>query len=249
MYRKESQEGREPRFVCPVSERPHWDFNGRWETLVNYMGGLTGIRDLIFIREYPSRSERRVRWHRAKGRFLKPSHPDPDTTRVDFTATAGRIYNLQLKHISARRRVASIDLPNEIASICGPFLKQSADGIDGRYLIALKPSFRTQVSAFIIRVDPPSKDNNESEEMKFCSSEISGVLTVKPPKGWLVLSIVLVIIGVVSFAIPEDLGTLVEYLSGKPYKNISTIFFKVIGIILPILGGFIGLGKCALQIK
>lgn len=224
---KEMAEHKRPEhFAVETLGNYNYPRDGSWEALVNHMGSLSDLTDCVF-----------VTCKRAVGQ--SPVLPEPKWTkeacRPDYSIAGGASRSLTLQLLfgsTAENRAPELVVRPDVATVCGPFSRQSNDGWETEFMIAFKGSFHAEFSTFSFRVPPNTPTNPISPEW-------NGLIRIQPTRGKLILAVALLMAGTALQAFSRELT---DEFAVKPSDELVD-FIKLIGTFVLGLGAYFGLSK------
>jgi hypothetical protein len=203
--------------------------NGNWGNLIAHTGGLRELDDCVFFCYKPANNRSAL-----KGPFWKS-----DTCRPDYEIAGGMTSLVTLQLLfgkKAAHRAPDLVVRADVATVCGPFSRQSSNGWETEFLVAFRRSFQKELSTLVFRVPPPSP------ESKPLSPEWNGLICIRASWGLLTAAIVLLMLGTALQAFSPEFSTSLSPKMKMDKESITTIV-KLIGTSILGIGAFIGLKK------
>ncbi len=218
--KSERQSERDRRYVSDEGDWPLDRFNGEWGTLASRIGKCYDFRESTFFRilappmttsPFPG-----AEWERR-------------ACRASYSLSADKRYELHLRLLPGSGNVfrkPECVLEGDVASVLGPFLKQSTEGIDADFLITTKRLFKDELSTLVVRVNP-------DREGEVLSPELHGVVTIDASKKILWAAIVCLVLGGFLQALGLDLKD----------ATLAWVVAKLSGSLLMAFGAYLGFNK------
>ncbi len=210
-----------------------------WYSLVNYLRALKGLNDSYFIRFKPPAAAKQ----RGDSPFPMATHDQGRRPR--WKLAGGKSYELALEcrvgPKAVTRAIRLVTKP-DLIGVVGPFIRQSADGTEVEFLVAVKNLFQVDFSLFEAGV-------GSGDEC--VSSELGGVVEVRPNRSLLFLTLALLVGGPIVLSLDSALldrwfGTPSEQ---SPYWHGTTALWvaKAVGAVMLGIGGYLGFRKLPIK--